>query len=354
MTGPLPFSLETKGSAQLIKEIDVMRKIKTLTFIILLLAAVGCNNAKEAAEIIEGIERKPIPRSKLAVNAFFNDSRFGSIPSQMSDVTQNLGLRRIRVLARWDNGSQSSPGATPSFGLLESILSNAPSNAEILVVATGVPSWMSNSANWVNGNPRVTYVERWLKPLLRKVRQYGVVKAVQVWNEPNSGLFSENNVMQVRTSPENYTELMALSKNAFDSEAGSIQLVMGATTAINQNFPETLNYNRALRDAGVDSLIDVWAIHYYGQQFENVIQDGGVRDFLQGISKPIWMTESGVQGSDKQLKYGEETWPYLLEKIPSIDRIYIYQYTEGTEASSSYGLRNLNGVSDLYNWLAEG
>ncbi len=354
MTGPLPFNLETNGSAQLIKEIDIMRKIKALTFIILLLVSSGCNNAKEAAEIIDGIQRKPIPRSKLAVNAFFNDSRFGSIQAQMGDVTQNLSLRRIRVLARWDTGSHPSPGSSPSFGLLESILSSAPSNAEILVVATGVPSWMSNSANWINGNPRTTYVERWLKPLLRKVRQYGVVKAVQVWNEPNSGLFPENNVLQVRTSPENYAELMALSKNAFDSEAGSIQFVMGATTAINQNFPDTLNYNRALRDAGVNSLVDIWAIHYYGQQFENVIQDGGVRDFLQGISKPIWMTESGIQGSDKQLKYGEETWPYLLEKMPNIDRIYIYQYTESTEASSSYGLRNLNGVSDLYNWLAEG
>jgi hypothetical protein len=331
-----------------------MRRLKTLTFTILLLIVAGCNNAKEAADLVDGIERKPIPRSKLAVNAFFNDSRFGSIEAQMNDVTQNLGLRRIRVLARWDTGSHPSPGASPTFGLLEDILRSAPSKAEILVVSTGVPAWMSNQSNWINGNPRVTYVELWLKPLLRRLRGYRAVKAVQVWNEPNSSLFPENDLLQVRNSSDNYAELMALARNAVDSEAGNLTFVMGATTAINQNYPDTLNYNRALRDSGVDSLVDVWAIHYYGQQFENVIRDGGVRDFLNGISKPIWITESGIQGSDKQLKYGEETWPYLLEKIPAIDRIYIYQYTEGSPAESSYGLRSLGGVSDLYNWLAGG
>lgn len=314
---------------------------------------IGCNNAKEASEIVD-IKRKPIPRSKLGVNAFFNDTRFGTIPAQWSDIDRNLGLKRIRVLVNWDDKAHPSPNSNPLFPLLDSILGSVPPRMEILVVTGSVPSWMSNSVNWINGNPRLTFTELWLKPLLRKVKQYGSVKAVQVWNEPNSGLFSENNVLQVRTSPDNFAELMALARNAFDAEARGLKLVMGATSAINQNYPDTLNYNRALRDAGVDSLVDIWAIHFYGQQFENVIQKGGVRDFLQGISKPIWMTESGAQGADKQLKYGEETWPYLLEKIPSIDRIYIYQYTEATPEGSSYGLRNLNGVSDLYTWLVEG
>jgi hypothetical protein len=106
-----------------------------------------------------------------------------------------------------------------------------------------------------------------------------------------------------------------------------------------------------MRDAGAQVFLDRWAVHYYGRQFENVRRDGGVSDFLNGLSTPIWVTESGAQGVNEQLKYGEEVWPFLREEIPSIERIYIYQFAEATPADVTYGLRNLTPgleLSDLY------
>ena len=85
--------------------------------------------------------------------------------------------------------------------------------------------------------------------------------------------------------------------------------------------------------------MDVWAIHYYGEQFERVITSDGVADFLNGVGRPIWITESGQMGIDKQLAYVETAWPFLRDKIPGIDRIYYYQFASNQPASTAFGLK---------------
>ena len=77
----------------------------------------------------------------------------------------------------------------------------------------------------------------------------------------------------------------------------------------------------------------------------------GLDEFLNSVSKPIWVTESGIQGSTKQLAYGQRTWPFLLDSVPNIARIYIYQFTESRPAAQSFGLKNStfgSSISDLY------
>jgi hypothetical protein len=72
---------------------------------------------------------------------------------------------------------------------------------------------------------------------------------------------------------------------------------------------------------------------------------------MNQINKPIWITESGAQGINSQLAYGQRTWPLLRETVAKIARIYIYQFTESTDAQTTYGLKNLTPgltVSDLY------
>jgi hypothetical protein len=51
----------------------------------LIVAAIGCKSSiEDAVGIIDGVDRKPIDTSKLAINAFANDGRFGGIASQFS------------------------------------------------------------------------------------------------------------------------------------------------------------------------------------------------------------------------------------------------------------------------------
>jgi hypothetical protein len=166
----------------------------------------------------------------------------------------------------------------------------------------------------------------------------------------------ENTVMGFADSPENYVDLLARANNTVRELSPGKLVLNAATTAINQNYPDSLNYNKRMRDAGAEEFVDRWAIHVYGRQFENFLRSNGIVDFLNELSDPIWVTESGAQGTNNQLAYGEQVWPFLVDNIPTIQRIYQYQFTEATSADSTYGLKNLSSdrpVSDLYVFLRD-
>ena len=56
------------------------------------------------------------------------------------------------------------------------------------------------------------------------------------------------------------------------------KLVAAATTAINQDFPDTLEYNEGLKAEGLERFADIWAVHYYGSSHERLYL--GIADFL--------------------------------------------------------------------------
>lgn len=316
-----------------------------------LVAAVGCGSSvEELIDTIEDPDRKPIDQSRVGVNNFFVHREFGSINEQYSDITNTLGLRFVRVLFAWTTDVQPSPTSAPNFSFYDDIIEAVPPNTDILVTVVHTPSWMSDSANWIDGNPRATFVERWLRPVVSRYAGTGKVNAWEIWNEPNLTVVPSDGALGLE-DPANYFELLSLAAPVVRSlHPGSI-LVPAATTAINQNFPGSLNYNRSLRDFGAVDLVDVWNVHYYGKQFDRVVQSGGVADFLNGLGKVIWITESGEQGPNNQLDYVERTWPFLKEKIPGIDRYYYYEYGSTAPLVESYGLRTTDPsfpVSDLY------
>lgn len=307
-------------------------------------------------DVLDKVPRKTIDASKLGANAFCNDSRFGSISGQMKEVKNTLRLNYVRVLFAWNDQVQPTPSSRPNFSFYDDIVQAIPQGSDALVLITGVPSWMNNPANWLDGNPRKTFVEYWVKKVVGRYRNEPRIVGWEIWNEPNYEPNPENTTLGLTTEPENFAELLALAQNAAKDLAPGKLVVSGSTTAINQNYPDTLNYNRRMRDAGVKGMVDVWGIHYYGRQFENVVRGGGVADFLNGLSKVIWVTESGAQGVNSQLAYGEQVFPFLIDKIPGVERIYYYQFTEASPYDVTYGLRNLDPafpVSDLYVWLRD-
>lgn len=342
------------------KPVEVWKTTFVLTIVFIAgLAMTRASHAEPPAAEITGqssfedlfIPRKPIPYSLLGINSFLNDSRFGPIRSQLRDVTANLGIKKVRVLVAWNDQVQPSPSATPNFGLYDAILGSLPPRTEALVIVTGAPSWVKDRRNWVGGSPRSTFVELWLKKVVSRYKTRARVGAYQIWNEPNNPSFSENETLDVLTKPQNYVELLALGYNAVKSISPRKRVVNGATTAIAQNFPATLNYNKAIVEAGALNFTDVFAIHFYGKSIERVLLPGGVAAFVNSIQKPIWVTETGAQGVTKQKEYAERIFAFLKKNMPGIARIYIYQYTESSSANSTYGLRNLTpgaSVSDLY------
>lgn len=327
-----------------------------LVCVMLWTALAGCDSGGLLDLAFSPPDRKPIDRSKVAVNNFFVNPEFGSISDQFSDIRNTLKINRVRILFAWTDGVQSSPDAPLNYSFYDSIISQIPSGVAVDIVLAHTPSWMTNSANWTrDGNPRLTFVDRWVRPTVQRYANVGSVEAWEVWNEPDAVTVPSDAALGL-TDPANYAEMLAYASNVIRDNDRSALIVMAASQSIQQNFPTNLNYNKSLRDLGVENFVDVWNVHYYGTRFESVVTENGVADFLNSIGKTIWVTESGEQGPNDQLAYVETAWPFLTEKIPGIQRFYYYQYSGTEPAELNYGLRTTDPalpVSDLYVYLRD-
>lgn len=318
-------------------------------------AAPSATSAEEPRVAASLLPRKTIDTRKLGINAFVNDPRFGTVQSQMNEVKNTLRLKFVRVLFAWSNEVQPTPGSRPDYSFYDDIARNIPRGSDALVILTGMPDWMSDPRNWIDGDPRKTILQRWIRPTIRRYRSHSRIVGWQFWNEPNDTGNPHNSVLEFSSSPARYVEFLRESARAARRLARKKKIVGAATTAIAQNFPDTLEYNQALVAAGVERIVDVFGVHYYGTRLE-VLLLGGAADFLRSIRRPIWITESGEKGTLNQREYAETMWPYLLQEVPRIRRIYQYQFTEATPAETTWGLKNLtpgSTVSDLYIYLRD-
>src|SRR5690606_13419152 len=121
--------------------------------------ACSSSDIEEALDIAEGVERRPIDTSRIGVNAFVNDRRFGSIGSQFLEVRDTLGLRYVRVLFAWTDGVQPSPQGSKNFSFYDAIVDALPPGVDALVVLASLHSWLGNPGNWREGNPRTNFVD---------------------------------------------------------------------------------------------------------------------------------------------------------------------------------------------------
>lgn len=299
--------------------------------------------------------RKSIAGLNIGVNNFFVNPQFGSKNEQFSNIQNELRIRDIRILMAWTNGVQPSPDAPLNFSFYDDIVSRIPSGVRVVVVLAHTPDWITNSANWINGNPRTTFIEKFLKPTVARYANSPGIEAWEVWNEPDLTVVPSDIVLGLE-DPNNYMEMLAAATNAIRSLDSNALILNAATSSIQQNFPKALDFNKAMKAAGVENLVDVYNVHYYGSRFESVVTNNGVQDFLNSITKPLWLTESGETGPNEQLAYVETAWPFLKEKVPGIDRFYYYEYGSTQPLESNYGLRTTDPafpVSDLYIWLRD-
>lgn len=328
-----------------------MKKILLSLLSVVIFSACNASDVKDAIDVADGVPRKTIDTDILGVNAFANDGRFGSPATQYQEVRSTIRLGFVRILVNWDAGAQPSPNTPANLAFYDTLMAALPSGVDAVLVMTGVPSWLASSGK----DPRATYIQDWVTPVVTRYGNHPRVIGFQVWNEPNQNN-SANGVMGFTANAPLYVATLKDASAVIRATAPSKLIVTAATTSINQNYPASLNYNRDMRNAGAQSYADIWGVNYYGKQYENVIRPGGVADFANGLSLPIWVTESGAQGVNNQLAYGEEVWPFLQEKIHNLQRIYVYQFTESTPPATTYGLKNLSPtlpVSDLYVWLRD-
>jgi hypothetical protein len=216
---------------------------------------------------------------------------------------------------------------------------------------------MLDSSNWSTAaNPRATWAESWVRPTVTRYKDSPRITGYEIFNEPDLLVLPGDAALSLET-PENYYELVTFASPIIRSVDPARLVIMAATEAINQNFPENLNYNKQLKELGIEALIDIWNVHYYSENFERVVTSGNIGDFLNGLSKIVWITESGENGINEQLQYVETAWPFLREKIPGIDRIYYYDYGSPDPVDVTFSLKTFDPtapVSNLYVHLRDG
>lgn len=317
----------------------------------------SCSDAGDLLDLaLDSPDRRPIDKSRVGVNNFFVNREFGSIPEQYQEIRDTLGIRFVRVLVAWTTDVQPTPTSTPVLGFFDSIIEAIPPGVDVLIVVSHAPEWLANQENWIAGSPRVAWVKRCFEPIVRRYGRVPGVIGFEVWNEPDAIILPTDAPLEL-VDPANYFEMLQFASAAVRDFAPGKLVVLGATESIQQDFPNHLRYNQALRDFGAEGLVDVWGVHYYGTRYESVVTSRGVADFLNSLSVPVWITESGETGPNRQLAYVEEAWPFLIEKIPSIQRIYYYQFGETVlPVENNFGLRTTDPafpVSDLYLHLAE-
>ena len=335
----------------------ILKELIKITTIFLITLSASCSDAGDLIGLaLSPPSRKPIDKNITGVNNFFVDQHFGSISEQYSDIHSTLGLKYIRILMAWTDDVQPTPSSTPNYSFYDSIIADAPPGVEILVVLSHAPTWITNSSTWDNGNPRATWVNKWFKPTVERYKNNPRVAAFEIFNEPDLPSLEQDKALEL-TDPAKYFEMLSDAYLTGKSIAPGKTFIMAATSSIQRKFPTILDYNKSLRDLGADSYTDVWNVHYYATSYETVVTNNGVADFLNGISKPIWVTESGETGPNKQLAYVETAWPFLKDKISGIQRFYYYQYGETTSLENNFGLRTNDSsfpVSDLYLFLKDG
>lgn len=293
---------------------------------------------------------------EVGINAFVNEPEFGTPAQQFSEVQTDLGLSFVRVLFDWNDAIQSAPGATIDFSFYDDIINSLPDGVDALVILTGIPSWMEDSSNWINNNPRLTFVSYWVSSVIERYGSNNKIVAWEVWNEPNMTTNNDNVVLQLDSSPENYVEMLQAAYSLIREKTPDKLIVGAATTSINEDYPHPLHYNRGMKAAGAEQYMDKWGLHYYGKELIHFLNPEGGAEFLNTLTIPIWMTESGQKGSTEQLQYVQEIWPIIIDSVKNLERIYIYQFTEDTPADSTYGLRTMNPTStysNLYNFLKD-
>lgn len=317
----------------------------------LILASVsGCGwleDTEDAAKLLFEGEGE-IPREILGIGNEFNPNPRGGAVEQANDIRFNLGLRHVRVTFFFDQSFLPSEEASPNFSRFDRIVNSLPEGTTLLPILAYAPSWLANRADW-----KQVFIERYVIPVLDRYGRDARIGGWEIWNEPDGFCNGRNGVPPgvLDCSADDYVDLVRRVTPVVRARTDA-PIVGAASTSINQSFPTHLNFNRAMVDAGLLNHIDVYNFHWFGGQLEKLF--AGIRDFLNGTGKRLWLTETNARGATNHLDHAEEVFPALNDNLGQLERIYIFTYFDGASPPESFGLVLPDGgVSELYTFLRD-
>jgi beta-xylosidase len=297
----------------------------------------------------------------LGVNAqflWFDEAQY----RQQIQQLQSLGLSWVRVDLHWDR-MEPAPGQWQLAPLdrLNEVLAEQKINPLMYLVgsapfASSAPNGAPNADQYPPLAP-----ELFAESLGFLAQRYPVVKAWQVWNEPNISSF-----WQPMEDPAAYQRLLDVSMSRLAQANPAAQRVAAGMAYYSQMPQRGGLMLEALANAGALRPDQVVAYHPYSLTPEG--DDPAALDFVQRASTlnqqlraqgsgPIWATEFGWSSYTGAVEWqpiiGEQIQAdYLIKRIAlmsalDFDRVFLFNLSDldgrATARDQKYGLLRLDG-----------
>jgi hypothetical protein len=288
---------------------------------------------------------------------------YGMTDQQISDQLdqlQSIGVQNIRVFVPWGLIEQTDNAY--DWSLIDRVMSAAAArNMGVMAEVNGTPSFAGpNPGNpgFPPGSdtPNVTKFTDFMQAFMAhlvpvngvNVSYASIVSAYEIWNEPNSIMFSNP------ISPEAYAALLAAVYPIIKSVDPTATVVAGAVGAA-QDGPFTIDpvefVQRMLTALGPNALdyFDALSVHPYSDQipFSGTCPtcSAGIltpREQVEAImamigGKQVWLSEYGVASTDPASYQQQAEWiKDLLDTWQNYDQAGpVFLYTARDTAGSS-------------------
>jgi len=297
-------------------------------------------------------KQKGVTSKPLALNAFFNTPNSGNIFEQCLEVKNILGIKTVRVNFQWNDGTHPSPNSKINWGFSDEIIKSLEAvGMECIIVIGNTPSWLEKQG--MSQDEMIEYAfQQFVIPLVDRYKNSKAVIGFQIWNEVNSAMFHDNWILGFTRDHTKYVKFLKQCSQYIRKVSKKLVL-NAATTSIIQSYPYALKYNKKLVEAGILDDIDIFCVHVYGESWWQFVRPGGVFAFLKGIQKPIWITETGVGKMNEQKSYFLRMIPFLLERVPTIQKVFWYMHRSAS-MNHAFGLITEGQKSSLYELIEKG
>jgi hypothetical protein len=269
----------------------------------------------------------------MGLNMFPRNRTAGPLADQMNDI-RSLGVRYIRVNFWFDSAYMSGPGAQPDFTQFDEMVDAADgAGLEILGVLAPVPSWLRGSGDW-----KAVYAEKFVTPTVSRYKAR--VKYWEVWNEP------DEDAAMFDGTPESYFELLKPASAAIKSADPEAKVVAAAPVNIVSKGGAKFAWLEKLVTLGLRQYAAVLNFHYYSNLDMTLGVSG--KALMEKAAMPLWVTETGIIGQDRQLDYFKKNLPYI-ENALNPERIYWYCYIQGEGEHEETHPADTYGIVTMYN-----
>lgn len=272
----------------------------------------------------------------------------------MLDTIQNAGITMIRDECYWSEVEKSKGVYTypPEIDRYINAARRRGINV-LLILDYNNPLYAAHAGAAVTDSANRAAYAAYCVETVRRYSPLGV-KHYEIWNEPNNPLF-----WAPEPNAADYTALLKVAYPAIKQADSTVNVIAGSTSPLEGDPAPAIRWTTFLQgivDAGGLASMDAVSIHLYRVDRNPsswMDADYATAQSIVGLSKPIWITETGYPTSTVWPNVSLENQAvyvavmYLMgRKLPEIKNITYYDLkNDGTASNNNehnFGLLNFD------------